>query len=436
MNIGLFTDTFMPQINGVGSSVTTLAKELRSKGHNVYIFAPWAPNTVKNEDEKFVIRMPSMPFVFLKGFRVGLCYPPQTINKIRKLNLDIIHTQTEFPVGTFGRILAKAQHTPVVHTYHTMYEDYVHYIANGKLLTKNDAKKFSAVCCNSANAVIAPTEKVERTLLNYNVNRPIHIISTGISIEKFRKNNFTGEFIKNLRKENGIGEENPTILVLGRIAKEKSMDVVLKAMPRLFEKMPEARLVVVGDGPYKELLENLACELKISDKTIFTGAKPWSEIGKYYQLGDVFVTASVSETQGLTFAEAMAAGVPIVAKKDESIEGVIEDGKTGIVFEKDEDLADKIYDLLRDSKKRQEISENSLKYVESLSAEVFGDKVEALYNDILSNPENYKCPHHENIIAKPINATVSVINSELKTVKKVASKNKKLLKNMFDGFLH
>ncbi len=430
MNIGLFTDTFMPQINGVGSSVTTLAKELRAKGHKVYIFAPWAPNTIQNEDEKHVIRMPSMPFVFLKGFRVGLCYSPQTINKIRKLNLDIIHTQTEFPVGTFGRILAKGQSTPVIHTYHTMYEEYVHYIANGKILTRKDAKKFSALCCNSADAVIAPTEKVKHTLENYNVTKPIHIIPTGINIEKFRKTNFTDDFVKNLRKENGIGENNPTILVLGRIAKEKSMDVVLKAMPALFEKMPEARLVVVGDGPYKEILEDLAKEIGISDRTIFTGAKPWTEIGKYYQLGDVFVTASISETQGLTFAEAMAAGIPIIAKKDESIEGVIEDGRTGVIFEKDEDLSDKIYALLSDKQKMVDIANESLNYVESLSSKTFGDKVEALYNEVLAENLHKEKKHH------PIKKTVSAVNGEIKHIRKAAHKNTEHLKNILKDIIH
>jgi len=300
-----------------------------------------------------------------------------------------VHTQTEFSLGIFGRIIAKTHHLPVVHTYHTMYEDYVHYILGGRVLTKEDAKTMSKICCNSAQAVIAPTEKVDNSLRSYGVTKPIYTISTGIDIKKFRKNNFSGEEIQKLRNFYGIGEENPTILVLGRIAKEKSMDVVLKAMPALFKKMPEARLVIVGDGPYKELLENLAKELGIADKTVFTGAKPWADIGKYYQLGDVFVTASVSETQGLTFAESMAAGLPIVAKKDESIEGVIIDGKTGIVFEKDEELSHKLYDLLSDKQKMKEIADNALEYVESLSAEAFGDKVEALYNDIVNYPQKF-----------------------------------------------
>ncbi|MBE6008055.1 MAG: glycosyltransferase family 4 protein [Lachnospiraceae bacterium] len=403
MNIGLFTDTFMPQINGVGTSVTTLAKALRAKGHNVYIFAPWAPDTKQDEDEKFVIRMPSMPFIFLKGFRVGLCYPPTAIRKIHKLKLDIVHTQTEFSVGIFGRILAKAYNIPVIHTYHTMYEDYVHYILGGKVLDKDDARTMSKICCNSARAVIAPTDKVYHALRSYGVTKPIYTIPTGINIEKFRKNHFSGEEIRNLRKKYGLRENASTILVLGRIAKEKSMDVVIKAMPSVLEIIPEARLIVVGDGPYKEILENLSKDMGIADKIIFTGAIPWTDIGIYYQLGDVFVTASVSETQGLTFAESMAAGVPIIAKKDSSIEGVIVDGKTGVVFENDNDLGCKICSLLSDKDKMKVIAENASAYVESLSAEAFANNVEALYKDILSSPDKFGIsPERKIHIPKPI----------------------------------
>lgn len=453
MNIGLFTDTYMPQINGVGSSVCTLARQLRLQGHTVYIFAPWSPDTQENEEEQFVIRMPSMPFVFLKGFRVGLCYPPKAINKIVHLKLDIVHTQTEFSLGTFGRILAKSLNLPVVHTYHTMYEDYVHYIVNGERVTartKKEARKFSALFCNTANAVIAPTKKVEHYLHEYGVTRPISIIPTGINLKKFQKSNFSPEDIKNLRNEYGLADENKTVLVLGRIAQEKSIDVVIKAMPSLFERMDYARLVIVGDGPCRDELEKLAESLNIADKVIFTGAKPWAEIGKYYQLGDVFVTASVSETQGLTFAEAMAAEVPIIAKKDESIGDVIEDEYNGFVFETDSALADRIYELLSDDKKRAALTKNALIYASSMSAETFADRVEHLYADILSDPEKYNYnPNRVSKIAKPFLASkraVAVVNNEIEAdikatadtvnvIKNIALNNKNRLKKLYDELL-
>ncbi len=388
MNIGLFTDTYFPQINGVGTSVHTLADALEKKGHNVYIFTPSDPRADQNENAR-IIRMPSMPFLLLKNFRVGMVYSPHVMNKIiHQLHLDIIHTQTEFPLGMFGKFLSTAYRIPMVHTYHTMYEDYVHYIAHGILVTSSMAKEFSKLFCNSAKAVIAPTEKAKDYLEEYGVTKPIHIIPTGIDTSLFDKSNFSEEEILNLQKSFGLEPDTPVILSLGRIAKEKSIDVILKAMPALFDRLPHAKLLIVGDGPEREHLEQMASDLHIEENVIFAGARPWTEIGKYYQLGTVFVSASVSETQGLTFAEAMASGIPVVAKRDQSIEALVQDQKTGLLFEQDEQLSEKLYELLSDKALRQRLAQSSMEMMKELSVKKFADSVEALYQEILSaNPE-------------------------------------------------
>ncbi|MGE4214907.1 MAG: glycosyltransferase family 4 protein [Anaerotignaceae bacterium] len=386
MNIGLFTDTYFPQINGVGTSTYTLAKELRSLGHNVYIFTPSDPkNNLQNEEG--VIRMPSMPCVFIHQYRFGVVYSPKALKKIAKLHLDIIHTQTEFSLGMFGKTLSKAFGIPMVHTYHTMYEDYVHYIVNGAFITKSMAHAFSRIFCNFARECIAPTTKVRASLLQYGVTKPIHIIPTGINIDKFRKGNYPAADTLKLRSTFGLNENHKIILVLGRIAKEKSIDVIVNAMPQVFEKEPDARLLIVGDGPGRDALEAQVNNLGITNKVIFAGAKPWDEIGKYYQLGDVFVSASVSETQGLTFIEAMAAGLPIVAKKDECIEGVIENDKTGIIFETDDTLSNKILGILEDEEKRKYLAKNGAIFSENLSSEAFGKSVENVYKNVLETYE-------------------------------------------------
>ena len=239
MNIGLFTDTYFPQINGVATSTFTLAKNLRAMGHNVYIFTPQDPKN-KDQNEKDVIRMPSMPCIFVHQYRFGLLYSPKELAKITKLKLDIIHTQTEFSLGMFGKTLSKVLGIPMVHTYHTMYEDYVHYIVNGALITPNMAHSFSRLFCNFASNIVAPTEKVKDSLIEYGVTKPIHVIPTGINISKFRKGNYPHEETVTLRNSMGLGENDKIILVLGRIAKEKSIDTVIKAMPYVFEKEKKA----------------------------------------------------------------------------------------------------------------------------------------------------------------------------------------------------
>lgn len=415
MKIGLFTDTFFPQINGVGTSVRTLSDSLTKLGHEVYIFTPSDPRQPKDEDSH-IIRMPSMPCVFIRQFRMGLVYPPVALTKIAFLNLDIIHTQTEFSLGMFGKILSKTLNIPIVHTYHTMYADYVHYIVNGKLVTPSMAKEFSKLFCNSANAVIAPTDKVKNILHQYGVTRPIHIIPTGINIDRFRKTNFAEEEIQAMKEELGISG-CPVVLSLGRIAKEKSIDVVIKALPSLLQKLPSVKLVIVGDGPERETLEALVGTLGIQQSVVFTGAKPWTEIGKYYQLGDVFVSASVTETQGLTFIEAMAAGVPVVAKNDECIEGVVIDGKTGLLFNDNEELSHKLYTVLTNQTLYDTLSEHAAIEAEKVSSESFGTAVESLYTDILENPIKYDFHKHQHYILTPMKKVGKIAKTAYKKIR-------------------
>ncbi len=440
MNIGLFTDTYFPQINGVGSSVHVLANSLRERGHTVYIFAPSSPNEDKTEE--CVIRMPSMPCILVKNFRLGLLYSPLELKRIiSDLKLDIIHTQTEFSLGIFGRTLAKALHVPVVHTYHTMYVDYVHYIINGAIITPSMAKSFSRVCCNGANAVIAPTIKVKNSLIEYGVTKPIEIIPTGIDLKNFKKENFSEEEIRNLKEELGIKKEDKVILSLGRLAQEKSIDVVIKSMPKVIEKIKNVKLLIIGDGPSRKDLENLTESMNISQNIIFAGAKPWKEIGKYYQLGDIFVSASTSETQGLTFAEAMAGGIPVIAKNDECIENLVINEKTGLLFEDNEELPEILCKILSDKEKLDRLSYNSTLSVENLSVEKFAENVEKLYNNILENPAKYS--FNPNYSLSPLfltNKAMSKIKKSLirqgkraNVIAKLSSKKiKKIYKNISD----
>ena len=154
-------------------------------------------------------------------------------------------------------------------------------------------------------------------------------------------------------------------------------------MPLLLTKIPDAKLVIVGDGPSRLELEELAKTLNVRDAVIFTGMQPWSSIGRMYQLGDVFVSASVTETQGLTFAEAMAAALPVVAMEDESIAGFVRDGYNGHLFHNEEELANKLAKILSDQAYRQILSENAIHSIKPLSAETFGHNAEAFYHEIL-----------------------------------------------------
>lgn len=390
MNIGIFTDCYYPQVNGVVTSTITLKKELEEKGHRVIIFTVNHPDAV---EEKDVVRLASIPFLPLKNFRVGAFYSKKAVEIIRRMNLDIIHTQTEFSLGIFGRIVAKKLGIPVVHTYHTMYEDYVHYVAVRPIIKPATklAKKGSAFYCKYCNGVIVPTTKVKDKLEEYGlIDKGINIIPTGIDINPFKKENYHENEVAELRKEFAIKKDDKVVLFLGRIAKEKSIDVIIKAMPKLIEKIPNTKMLIVGGGPEIDNLEELAEELNIKEKVIFVGEKPWKEIGKYYQLGDVFVSASVTETQGLTFTEAMAGEIPVIAKYDKNLEEIMQHGVNGFIFNKDEELSEVLYKVLSDEEATKKVVARAYEEIEPLSSKHFGDKVLKVYERTIEEYCNIK----------------------------------------------
>lgn len=389
MNIGIFSDTYFPQLNGVATSIRTLSTALEERGHHVYIFTPSDPRCA-GENEPNIFRLPSIPVYFVRDYRAGYVCPPHVLKKIHAMELDIIHTQTEFSLGFLGKLISTTQGIPMVHTYHTMYEDYVHYIGGGHIVSPEMAREFSRMFCNTAMDVIAPTHKTEQLLKSYGVTKPISVIPTGIDTTHFQKAQYDPKEILELRHSLGLKDTTPVIVSIGRIAKEKSIDVVIGALPALLEKLPETMMVIIGEGNEIENLGKFAESLGVGDHVIFTGGKPWDEIGKYYQIGNVFCSASVSETQGLTFAEAMAAGVPVVAKKDECIENLITNGETGLLFEDNDDLPDLLYRVLTDKTLSTRLSEASMQAMDRLSVKAFADSVERLYQNILDSGERPK----------------------------------------------
>ena len=381
MNIGIFTDTYCPQINGVATSVATLWSELESRGHKVFIFT--AKDPAERDKEANVFRLPSLPFVFSPAYRATYLYPPRLLLNMSRLGLDVVHTHTEFSVGLLGKIVSEYLRVPHIHTYHTKYEDYIHYIAKGRLISRNMAGKFSRIFCNRAQVVVAPTPSTRESLLRYGVKRPIEVIPTGINFEPFAKSGFVPEDIRELKESLGINADCPVVVNVGRVAREKSVDVLINAMPELLGRIPDAKLVIVGNGPIIGEMTSLAAGLGVGKSVIFTGGKPLAEIGKYYQVGDVFATASTSETQGLTYYEAMASGLPVVAKSDASNVGTLIDGFNSYIFDDDAQLADVLCTALTDKEKALTLTGNAYETIKPLNSKKYGETMEKLYESVI-----------------------------------------------------
>ena len=377
MRVGIFSDTYRPQVNGVVSSILTLEKELRKKGHKVYIITTTDPDAPTVEPN--VLRIPSVEFKPLPQYRLGMLYSSKIIKKIKRLELDIIHSQTEWGVGTFARFAAINLEIPLVHTYHTLYEYYTHYVTRGHFTVpaKKLAAAISKFYCEKCNALIVPTRKVEDILYSYDVDKDMNIIPTGIELNKFYRENYTDEEIRFMRENFGIKDTDFLCVYIGRIAKEKSIDVLIDMFSKITDET--YKFMIVGRGPVIEDLKEQAEKLGINDRVIFTGEVPHDKVPVYYQMGDVFLNASISETQGLTFVEAMAAKTPVNARYDLNLEDLLVKNEAGLVYKDEEEFINNIKLLKENKEFREKIIENAYNVSQDFTAEKFGDRVEAVY---------------------------------------------------------
>jgi len=383
MRIGIFTDTYPPYINGVSTSVAMLENALKKKGHQVYIVTVNPDDlSYKYENDDHIVRIPGIP-IGIYDYRLTGIYPLRALNKIKKWNLDIIHSHTEFGVGTFARIVAKQFDIPVVHTYHTMYEDYVHYITKGYFMGASRKiveylTKF--YCDHTATELIVPTKKTyDLFKQKYKYDRNVHIIPTGIEIERFYKENFNNSELLELRKKLGLKKDDFVILFVGRLAQEKSIDFLIDAHAGICKKYNRAKLMIIGDGPDMKKFQKQVEKLKIADNVIFTGKVPWEEVPKYYSIASVFATASKSETQGLTVIEAMAASIPVVCVDDESFRDVVIDGLNGFLFKNKRQYKKQIEYFIEDSSKLKKMGNQARINAESHSSKYFAERVLDVY---------------------------------------------------------
>ncbi len=379
MKIGIFTDAYIPQIGGVSTSCLLLKNELTKLGHKVYVFTTTDPGAP--DDEHGVIRVPSLPFVSSK--RVALNYNPMLSRRIKKLDLDLIHTQTEFGLGIFGRSICRQTGIPHIHTYHTIYEDWLHgQLKKGPidLIARNGARRLSATFCNSAQHIIVPTEKTRKILLSYGVTKPIEIIPTGIRLAKFHHARNDKEAIAKLRKDLSIADDEKVILYLGRISDEKSINELFEYLIPWLHKNEKVRFILVGEGPLRGELMRISEQNKLNQRIFFTGGVALDKVPSLYAIADVFTSASRSETQGLTYIEALAAGVPILVRRDEALEGVVQEGENGYYFDDKESFLSGLEKLLnQDDAAYAKMSEQALKSSERYSVEGFAKSVENLY---------------------------------------------------------
>jgi 1,2-diacylglycerol 3-alpha-glucosyltransferase len=376
MKILITSDTFTPMVNGVVTSTINLYKELKTQGHDVKILT--LSSTGKSYIEDDIYYLKSVAVRVYPGARIGATINDKQIKNIIQWKPDIIHSQTEFSTLIYARYIVKKLSIPHVHTYHTMYEDYLKYIFKGKLLKKENLSRIVRRLLNKMDLIIAPTTKVKETLINYGVYSHISVIPSGIDLSRFMIDIYDEEK-QVLKNKLNIKENEKIIIYVGRIGEEKNIEEVIANFSELYKIDENVKLIIVGGGPYLEVLKDVAHKNNVDKQIIFTGMVTPKEIYKYYKIGDVFVTASTSETQGLTYVEALSCGVPVLCRYDKCIDNVVVNTFNGFAYRTKEEFINEAQKILNDAAYRNKLSQNALSKAKEFSKEVFGEKVSQQY---------------------------------------------------------
>jgi glycosyltransferase involved in cell wall biosynthesis len=379
MRIGFFTDAYLPQPNGVATAVETSASALEKLGHEVYIIAPKHPGY--KDKRPRVYRLTSIKVDNHAGTRLAINLPERALASVLRIKFDVIHGHSGGPVTFLGWEIARMKNIPYVVTYHTLWNRYTHYILKGTIVRPRMIETASRFFCNLCEAVIAPTNRVRKELLSYGVKKPIFVIPNGLDTSKLTLT--TNGYLKRKLR---LGKETKIVLYVGRLGKEKSVDFLLESFKILAKVNKDAHLVLVGDGPDRMQLQELAKQLKIDRRTSFVGLVPAKDMPKVYSDADVFVFASQTETQGLVIPEALVCGVPVVAVEDEAFEGVVSQGQNGFLVSKSKTkFANQVQSILESEELRKRLSQTARRQARKFSAHVTARDLEGIYKEVITN---------------------------------------------------
>ncbi|MCL5981019.1 MAG: glycosyltransferase family 4 protein [Firmicutes bacterium] len=376
MKVGMFTDSYRPYTSGLVRSLETTAANLSALGHEVYIFAPSYP---RYEKEAGVFRFASVPSPHSREYTIALPFSLNLRSTVRRIGLDVIHVHSPFFMGHLGARCAYRSGLPLVFTYHTMYDQYVHYMPFARGLSRRIVQRFLPNFCNRCDVVITPT-KIIRDLIAERLRTKIAVVPTGIETEEFAVADDDW-----LRRQYGISSETKILLHVGRLGKEKNIGFVLQAYRQIRQKHPNVCLVLVGDGPERAHLQEEVRRLGLEAGVIFTGLLPRRHLVDSYAGADLFIFASTTETQGLVLGEAKAAGLPAVAVSALGAAEMVNDGVDGYLTPLSLPLfAEKVLLLLENEPLRRAMAERAKLEAEKISAPYMARKLAEVYEEAVN----------------------------------------------------
>lgn len=384
MKIGIFTNAYKPIISGVVNSIELIKKGLRKLGHKVFIFAPRFSGY--RDKEAGVFRFMSVNLTNKIKFPLAIPYDARIFNIIDRLDLDLIHCHHPFILGEVGAWFAKKSGVPLVFTFHTQYEQYTHYIPFPQKLVKKMTRTSVLSYTDKCDLIICPSPNILSLLDDYGVTAPFEMINNAIDLRLFQKPKPAA-----VRARYGISESDKLLIYVGRMGIEKNIGFMLKAFRNASKEAPNAKLMIVGEGPELSALQEIAGRLEIGDKVIFTGRVEYKEIPNYYAAAYAFIMTSTTEVKPLALLEAMASGLPIVAVAACGSSDTVHEGRDGILTEHDLDkFSGALVKILRDQDLRDRLSIGAKKTSEEYSMDATSKRLENLYVKLIETKKREK----------------------------------------------
>lgn len=383
MRILKISDVYFPRINGVSTSIQTFQHELSQAGHEVHLVAPAYP--AGHPELVHVSRIESRHLAIdpedrlMKRARILDLLP-----ELRERKFDLVHIHTPFVAHYAGLELARRLNIPTVETYHTFFEEYLHHYVPllPKALTRMAARRFSRSQCNAVDAVVVPSTAMSKVLRDYGCESPIHICPTGIQLDRFS----AGDGAR-FRTKHSIPQDRPVLLHVGRVAHEKNIGFLLRAVAELKDTRPDVLFIICGEGPALPGLRDTVRELQLEDQVMFIGyLDRETELLDCYRAADVFIFGSRTETQGLVLLEAMALGVPVVSTAVMGTVDILAPGRGALVATEDpKDFSSKIAVLLDNAALRATLGADGRAYAREWAARPMADRLAGIYQAVMDN---------------------------------------------------
>lgn len=341
MNIALFSETYLPFVNGVVTHLKVLKEGLELLGHNVLIVTA-DPEAKTHFIENGILHCPSHSIKKLYGYGISSPISRKRLKLITSFNPDVIHVHNEFSMGLFGIQVAKRLEKPLVYTLHTVYNDYLYYVVPEPLVPviRVFARAYARWFTNKASALTGPSKKVEEFFNECGIDRPVSCIPNSVEYDVFDPEKTSLEERNALRARMGIASDAFLAVFVGRIGKEKSIDVLLQYWKVAIQSVKKLHLLVVGDGPDAAEIKELANELGLHDHVSFSGKIPHEDIAPWYAACDVYVTASLSEMMSISMLEGMASGLPAIIRSDPLNDDQVQEGINGYHYQNAKEMTD------------------------------------------------------------------------------------------------